>query len=323
MPVKILRCIFIFSALLGTFRVFSDTFPMYSALMVSDPPVIDGILDEECWKNAEKTAPFVAIGGKPAKTSTTGMLCWDEKILYIAFVCEEPEMDVIENRIKTGQIKDFDQSIEVFIDSNYDRSSYIQLRLGITGMRESRNGAELAPEIQEGWSAAIRRYADRWTVEMGVPFRLLGGIPPGPDVIWGLNLNGSRGVDLETDGLFWSGWTCWSDTKGPFAAPGRFGRLIFADYSLWLRYRYTVLTGNLIQEVADMLMRYPLAGRPFMQELCAIDRMWTDFLMKLADAGSNPSVTHDVLSSAGDRVVAAYEDFLSRMRLAVIETEFH
>ena len=103
----------------------NDTFPLYSAARVSDPPVIDGALEEDCWKNAEVTAPFVAIGGKVVNVRTTGMVGWDDKTLYLALVCEEPKMAVIEERIRSGQISGSDQSIEVFIDSNYDRSSYI------------------------------------------------------------------------------------------------------------------------------------------------------------------------------------------------------
>ncbi len=296
---------------------FSSEFPFYSAARISDPPEIDGVLEDKCWENAYVTEPFVAIGGKAVDVKTTGMLCWDDKNLYVAFVCEEPMMNNIEERMERGQIKGFDESIEIFIDSNYDRSTYVQLRVGITGERESREGTALSPAIQAGWSAGIKKYADRWTMEAAIPFELLGGIRPGPDIIWGLNLNRQRIVDPQGDM-----WTCWSDTKGAFATPRRFGNLIFADYPLWLRYRYTVLTGRLMEEMADMIMRYPFAGRQLLPELPRLDGLWADFLLKVADLPSGKADGYAELMSKGESVVASYEELLTRLRMEVIKTEF-
>ncbi len=189
-------------------------------------------------------------------------------------------------------------------------------------MRDSREGAAISPEIQAGWSAGIKRYDDRWTVEMAVPFRLLGGNPPRPDNVWGLNLNGSRGVNLEGAGYGWTGWTCWSDTKGAFATPNRFGRLVFTDYTLWLRCHYAVLTRNLMDEITDLMMRYPGAGKPLMPEISKLDGLWTDFLKQLSVSIPEVAGRQRELLATGDKVVAAYEEFLSRLRLGVIKTEF-
>ncbi len=306
--------------LLTMFYAFDSSaseFPFYSAAIINDSLIIDGAIEEECWRRAYITEPFVAIGGKSADVQTTGMLCWDEKNLYIAFVCEEPMMKTIEERILRGQVKGFDESIEIFIDSNYDRSSYIQLRVCITGERESRKGSSIAPEIQAGWHAGIKKYADRWSIEAAIPFELLGGNSPKPDIIWGLNLNRQRVVDPRGDM-----WTCWSDTKGAFATPQRFGNLIFADYPLWIRYRYTLITVRLMEEIADMIMRYPQAGKPLMPDIGRIDGLWSNFLTKLAAESAKAADRHAELSSNGDSVVAAYEEFLSRLRMEVIKTAF-
>jgi len=303
-----------FFLLLFASTLFSGEFPFYSAKKISVPPVIDGILNEECWKNAEMTVPFVAIGGKEVNVKTVGLLCWDKEKLYIGFICEEPLMEIIEKKIKDGNIKGFDESIEVFIDSRYDRSSYIQLRVGIIGERESRKGAEVSPEMQAGWTAGIKRDKDRWTVEMGVPFALIAYKDITPDTIWGLNLNRQRTVDPKGDA-----WTCWSDTKGPFATPSRFGNLIFTDYPVWARYYYTLIVNKLMDEVMELIMQYPQATKPFIPEMKKLDNLWWELIKKLYD---EKSLNYKEISIAGDKVVSEYRAFLSQIHLAVIETEF-
>lgn len=298
-----------------------DEFPIYSAYRVSEPPRIDGALDDACWATAEQTAPFVAIGGKAVDVSTTGMLCWDNKTLYIAFVCNEPLMDVLEKRIRQGQVRDFDESIEIFFDADYNRCTCVQLRVGITGDRESRSGINIYPEIHNGWSAGVKRDKNRWMVEAAIPFELLGNGRPRPDIIWGLNLNRQRLVDAAKGDKY----TCWSDTKGPFLSPSHFGRLIFADYILWLRCHYAVLTRNLMDEITDLMMRYPVAGKPVQPELIRLDKAWLDFLQTLSAPAPAPDTAAKCkeLMPKGAEVVNTYEEFLARLRLSVIAESFH
>ncbi len=308
----------LFIPFLFVLNVLGDEFPIYSASRVSEPPRIDGALDDACWTTAEKTAPLVAIGGQAVDISTTGMLCWDDKMLYIAFVCNEPLMNVLEERIRPGQVQDFDESIEVFLDADYDRYSYVQLRVGVKGERDSRYGTQLDPEIHKRWSAGVRRGKDRWTVEMAVPFELLSDSRLQPDTIWGLNLNRQRLVDAGREK-----WTCWSDTKGGFHSPARFGRLFFADYPLWLRCHYAVLKGSLMDAIEDLMMRYPDAGRPLMPELNRLDEAWLAFLQTIAKAAPDTGGKCKELLPRGTEAVNRYKDFLARLRLSVIKEAFH
>lgn len=307
-----------FIPVLFVLNAFSGEFPIYSASHVGEPPRIDGVLDDACWGTAEQTAPFVAIGGKAVGVSTTGMLCWDDKTLYIAFVCNEPLMDVLEERIRQGKVQMFDESIEVFLDADYDQSTYVQLRAGVTGERDSHYGFALYPEIQERWSAGVKLDKDRWMVEMAVPFELLGNSRLQPDTVWGLNLNRQRLIAVERE------WTCWSDTKeGGFHQPARFGRLVFADYTLLLKCHYAILTRNLMDEIMNLLMRYPNAGKLLMPELIQLDKAWLEFLQNLSAVAPDTAAKYKELMPKGAEVVNTYEDFLVRLRLSVIREAFH
>jgi len=299
-----------------TVNVFCEELPIYSALRILNPPQIDGVLDDECWIESEKAEPFVAIGGKAVDVTTITMLCWDDRNLYIGFICKEPSMEFIKQRIKQRKIVGFGESIEVFLDTNYDRSTYKQLRVGITGERDSYSGSDPCPEIDDKWFAAVHLDKDQWTVEMAIPFELLSRTPQMPNILWGLNLN--RSSNRRTVGK----WTCWSDTKGAFATPTRFGRLVFADYSLWLRYYYTVRTGDLMKQIAEEVMLYPNAGKCFMPELNLLDKKWLEFLEAVSSASPDTGAKCKKIIPQGEMLVKEYEQLSYRLRLMIIEIEF-
>jgi hypothetical protein len=289
--------------------------PWYSALRTGDPPLVDGILAEACWSRAEKTAPFVAIGGKAVAGNTSGMLCWDDEALYIALICAEPRMVLIEQRFADGQAADLGESIEVFIDSR-DRSSFIQLLLTIAEERRAIEGGVDSSRVRDGWTAKIRRFADHWVVEMAVAWAVLTDRLPAPDQVWGLNLNRTRSLDPGSPPFH-----CWSATRVAFAEPDRFGNLVFAPYPLWLRARYTARVAALTADVADLMTRYPQAAEPLLSELGRLDAAWIDLLRTLATPAADRTAGNDGRAK-GDQVIAAYEEFLARLRLAVVETAF-
>src|SRR5439155_12056909 len=55
-------------------------------------PVIDGNLNEPFWENITPLPPFVLVGAsdKPANAQTAARVSFDDKAIYIAFLCEEP-----------------------------------------------------------------------------------------------------------------------------------------------------------------------------------------------------------------------------------------
>lgn len=56
------------------------------AVRSSQPPKIDGVLDDSCWKDAAIAKPFIdSYTGKPAQDQTEAYILYDEKGLYVAF----------------------------------------------------------------------------------------------------------------------------------------------------------------------------------------------------------------------------------------------
>lgn len=291
----------------------SDSLLVYSASKVALAPTIDGILDEECWQNAEQTAPFVKIGGSNSPVETRGRLCWDEGRLYIALVCVEPRTDTLRERIQRGLLGPMEESIEIFIDSDYDQFTYLQFRVGVQGERDTHRGNDMEDSLTARWRGAAAVNADNWTVEAAIPFALLGR-KPSPRALWGLNLNRQRCLDPQVL------WTCWSDTQGGFHSPSRFGHLIFSGYADWLQAYYAGRVSETMEEVTDLLAQHPLAYSR--ETLAALGSLLEDFKRDVVAQSPTAGVQCGPLCVRGETILRRYEEVLEAMRLGVIRNEF-
>jgi len=103
-------------------------------------PEIDGRLDERCWKELRALDRFTCVITKtgPADAATRAYVGYDKKNLYVAFQCDEPKMELLKTYASKGALNPFDESVEIFIDSNHDRNTYYQLRVDVLGRRLSR-----------------------------------------------------------------------------------------------------------------------------------------------------------------------------------------
>ena len=64
-----------------------------TSFMTNEKIVIDGRLDEPCWKSAEKSPSFVdLISGKSTYYKTHVSVLWDDVNLYVGYEIEEPQV---------------------------------------------------------------------------------------------------------------------------------------------------------------------------------------------------------------------------------------
>ncbi|HIE08407.1 MAG TPA: DUF1080 domain-containing protein, partial [Armatimonadetes bacterium] len=214
---------------------------------------VDGVLDEPDWKFAP-ALELVRTDGTRAKHRTVARLLWDDRNLYIAFECEDPDI--------WAKYTEFDSPhweadiVEVFVDPDGDGRNYKEFGVAPNGAADDlnipsvggvRDWRENAKWNAKGWVYKVRvegtldNRADRdkgWTVEMAIPlsnFADQASIPPKAGDTWRLNLyridrSGKEGQEL----------LCLSPTFGGFHAPDRFARVAFAsslaseDFSLYL-----------------------------------------------------------------------------------------
>ncbi|GLC82299.1 carbohydrate-binding family 9-like protein [Lacrimispora brassicae] len=87
----------------------------YICKRTKDPIVIDGNLEKDVWKRAEKSARFIdVIDGAPALYDSRAALLWDNENLYAGFWCEEPFVKA--TLTKRDSLIFNENDIEIFID---------------------------------------------------------------------------------------------------------------------------------------------------------------------------------------------------------------
>ncbi len=68
-----------------------DRIAGYTACRADAPPVIDGRLDEPCWRAAPRSPRFAdLIRGRPGIHDTRAAVLWDDQFLYVGYWIEEP-----------------------------------------------------------------------------------------------------------------------------------------------------------------------------------------------------------------------------------------
>lgn len=184
----------------------------YVCYRTSTPVIIDGRLDDQAWKGAPWTAPFVDIEGnvrpKPRFLTRAKML-WDDEAFYIAAEMEEP--DVWGTLTARDSVIFHDNDFEVFIDPDGDTHEYYELEVNALNtvwdlllVRPYRDGG---PAI-DAWDIAGLRTAvsvrgrinspgtpdEGWSVEIAMPWRILreaapGRKPPAAGQQWRVNFS--------------------------------------------------------------------------------------------------------------------------------------
>ncbi len=57
---------------------------------VNTAPVIDGKLDDACWTQAARLTDFYVLDlDQPVPEETTGLICVDDKAIYVGFICKD------------------------------------------------------------------------------------------------------------------------------------------------------------------------------------------------------------------------------------------
>lgn len=202
--------------------------PTVEAVALKEPVVLDGELREAVWQPPAPMRDFAVLDtGAAAQAQTEAWVAYDEEALYIAVQAFGPEMGALRAECKTRDGRELfqDDVVEVFLDPAHDRFHYLQFACNPLGTRFDLQGdaAGSSPEWNGLWEVAVGRAADRWRVEMRLPFATL-GLKRGTGQVWGLNICRERPAGPEN--------SSWAPTTGTFGTPASFGELqIAADLS--------------------------------------------------------------------------------------------
>ncbi len=165
------------------------------------PVVVDGVLNEPCWKKAEVAENFfriLPIDTGLAKAQTEVRVTYDNKNLYFAIVCFDPTPG---KRPVESLRRDFkfplNDNFLIFMDTYNDFTNGFSFGISAAGAQwdgTQANGGYVSLNWDCKWRSALKSYPDRWVAEFAIPFHSI-RYRKGSQT-WGINF--SR-LDLKTN----------------------------------------------------------------------------------------------------------------------------
>ncbi|MDH3652621.1 MAG: carbohydrate binding family 9 domain-containing protein, partial [Saprospiraceae bacterium] len=162
--------------------------------------IIDGVLDEETWHNADRTTQFVRvlpIDTGFADSQTEVMASYDDNHLYLAIICHDT---VSGKRPAESLRRDFsfgkNDNFLVFMDTYNDQTNGFSFGTSASGAQWDglqADGGFVNLNWDCKWRSAVHNDVNRWTAEYAIPFRSIKYKEGASE--WGINF--SR-LDLKT-----------------------------------------------------------------------------------------------------------------------------
>lgn len=197
--------------------------PTIHALRSSQPMIINGKLDEECWKSAPRESITYTSGGEIYPNSTSVMTAWDQSSIYIAFTVQVDQGLTLTTNItdRDGPVF-YDDSVEAFLDPLNTRRSYFHLSASSKGIQfDQRVNKAMDTSWNGAWTCATSVDDNMWTTEFAIPFSALGMTTPVPGASWSINF--TRNIPAKPKSTYLN----WSVVYGSYHSPDRFGTIVF------------------------------------------------------------------------------------------------
>jgi hypothetical protein len=190
---------------------------LYAEPIAADQkPKIDGSIVEPVWKTARSVELVRVAPGWPAPVTqpTTALVCYDDENLYVAFRCREDSMDRIWTNFKTGGPVWSDDCVELFVQSDpVNRPDFVfHAAVNSIASRVDESG------LHDQWTCAAQRQRTEWSVEMAIPFSVLGTVPAKGEC-WGINFNRQERPHGEN--------STWGPVRSSFHDSEKYGRIVF------------------------------------------------------------------------------------------------
>ncbi len=166
--------------------------PRLELKRVATPPTIDGRLDDEAWQGT--TLPLTEwltynpLNGEKLTQQTEVRAGYDERYLYFAFHCVDPEPDKVRSTISRRDSMFDDDWVGLSLDSVGNGQSSYDLFVNPAGVQGDilttpSAGENSAPDFV--WDSAGRRTPEGYDVEMRIPLTTI-RFKSGPEVRMGI-----------------------------------------------------------------------------------------------------------------------------------------
>ena len=167
--------------------------------IVSRLPSIDGVVDDDEWRNSvtidqlRRSGSSVQARETVAKDTTIRLMA-DESNLYVAFECSGPDgaPQDPQHRTRDG-LRPGDRVFQVFVDANHDHKTNRMFGTDCLGTQSDAANAGTGHKggndrrWNANWQSATIRGESTWSGEMAIPLRELSGAAIGPGSTFGIN----------------------------------------------------------------------------------------------------------------------------------------
>ncbi len=190
--------------------------PSVVAVLATEAPRIDGVLDESVWASANLVDEFVQQEpeeGQPASDRTEVRILYDKGRLFIG-VRAWASLPVTATEMRRDADRLFDEdNFQVIVDTFHDsRNGYMFLTTPLGAKLEQQvfdegegGGRGTTSNVNRNWDgiwgAAAKILPDGWTAEIAIPFSTVRFVPKDAQV-WGLNFQ--RHIRRKNESVMWA-----------------------------------------------------------------------------------------------------------------------
>ena len=150
------------------------------AVKVENAPIIDGALDDACWKIAHAASNFThERSGNPVEDDTTVKLIYTDEAIYVAWHLYDSEPDKIialqtQDHVRFKTTEDWVSfSIDPFHTHRFSNRTYFMANPSGKKFVHSPKQDANKTEWMEQWNVAANINATGWVVEMEIPWKML------------------------------------------------------------------------------------------------------------------------------------------------------
>jgi len=288
----------------------------YPVYRLAKAPKIDGeVAGDAAWRTVPGVSGFRALGGDyTAAKQSTGKMGWTDDALFVAMVCEEPDVALLKDKLKDGDPLWKDNGVEIFLELP-GRPGVFQLAVNTIGSHAMGEGKlDIAK-----WQAAAKKGRNFWSLEMKLPFSCLEATPA-PGARW-------HGAFCRNIWEYASGgdkFTTWPALETRFREPEHFAVLAFQDKSLSaeeaeqlarrMNEPYRKYLSDQIRELAKTAPKYRTAlarakkQKQFQKEATELQSAW----QKIAGLSQDPATAplteiRQLVARANDIKTRSYE----------------
>jgi len=188
-----MKLFFLLLILLNYGFLFSQNAKSYTCSRISQDPVIDGVLDEEIWKNGNWEGDFVQrepIDNSSPSQETYFKIYYTDNFIYVAIKAMDTNADSIDSRLVRRDIQEGDL-VSVQFDSYYDLRTSFGFTVNAAGVKSdilfSNGGMTEDPNWNPIWWVKTTKDNFGWYAEMKIPLSQLRFSKQG-NKVWGLEI---------------------------------------------------------------------------------------------------------------------------------------